>query len=171
MEGYEQQIAFCSTGYTVCLVIMIVAFALAVLFFILFRIPALFSIMSGSNKRKAVQEMKKSGKIRYSREQALSAGRGRSKQTQKGASVAITEEMTVPVQQMQSETETEYFVASDDETTALLYNDGLSGRERSEHEDQAGEITSFLEASKTNRSPDEFEIIEHTAVVHTNEFI
>ncbi len=72
MAEIEQQIAFYHTGSLICLVIMTAAFALAVFFFIKFKIPKAISLMSGRRFERSVEKtnpktdiMKTEGTVRF----------------------------------------------------------------------------------------------------------
>lgn len=175
----ESNIQLYSTLGTVCLIISIVAFALAIFFFFYFDIPAIFALKTGRAKKKTLERIQKQNSYTDKiRRETFSGSLGSRPQASPAArNVSIADPESTGKRDMDTVSLNE---ATD---TSLLSNTADTSLLNKEADtsvlSQESGATSLLGASAQavhgkQRSLDpqwKFDILEEIVMIHTNELI
>lgn len=187
-----QQMNLFRIGFIICLVIMAAGFGLAVFFFIKFKIPKAIALLNGTARDKSVSEMKRSGVLRNPKDVEKERSNSAKLRYQDKTEDYRTEDIKDQAEVLKEEgagvsMNTEYFSAADEDpvtsvltargevlTTVLKDDQKTGGRAE---EGGAGktqilqrQVVTF-EAAELPKLSIDYRIIEHTAIVHTEEFI
>ncbi len=170
MSTAESNIELFGTLNTICLVIAILAFLLAVFFFFYFKIPTVFALKTGRAKKKTLERIQKQNsytdKIRHEEtDPSLKSDRPSRKVVEPPVDASGNRDVDTALLSNDAQTS----VLSNDTETALL----------SERDDQTsllhGDSMHLKEAKSTKatakKKKGRFEILEEVIMIHTQELI